>query len=172
MGLKIEPLDSRKHNRASFCCGEASLDTYLRQQATQDLKKRVSTVFVLIDDPNMAVLGYYTLSAYTVDISALEQRFAKRLPRYPALPATLLGRLAVDSAQQARGFGELLLMDALRKSLAAALQVASVAVIAEALNATAASFYQQYGFQPFTQEPLKLYLPMQTIASLFPAPAR
>ena len=63
MGLKIEPLDSRKHNRSDFCCEKDSLDDYIRKQASQDLKKRVSTVFVLIDEPEFNVLAYYTLSS-------------------------------------------------------------------------------------------------------------
>lgn len=166
MVLKISLLDSRTHIRSSFCCGEESLDTYIRKQASQDLKKRVSTVFVLIDDPEMNVLAYYTLSSYTVDVAALEGSFAKRLPRYPALPATLLGRLAVDNNQKGKRFGELLLIDALKKSLDATMQVASLAVIAEALDEKALSFYIKYGFKQFNQEPMKLYLPMKSVEEL------
>jgi predicted GNAT family N-acyltransferase len=166
MVLKISLLDSRTHVRSSFCCGEDSLDTYIRKQASQDLKKRVSTVFVLIDDPEMNVLAYYTLSSYTVDVAALEESFAKRLPRYPALPATLLGRLAVDNDQKGKRFGELLLIDALKKSLDTAMQVASLAVIAEALDERALNFYIKYGFKQFNQEPMKLYFPMRSIEEL------
>lgn len=166
MVLKINLLDSQKHIRSGFCCGKESLDTYIRKQASQDLKKRVSTVFVLIDDPDMYVLAYYTLSSYTVDITALEENFAKRLPRYPALPATLLGRLAVDNDQKGKRFGELLLIDALKKSLDASMQVASLAVIAEALDERALSFYTKYGFKQFDQAPMKLYLPMKSVEEL------
>jgi predicted GNAT family N-acyltransferase len=164
--LKISLLDSQKHDRSNFCCGQETLDTYIRKQASQDLKKRVSTVFVLIDDPETSVLAYYTLSAYTIDIAALDEPFAKRLPRYPALPATLLGRLAVDNSQKGKRFGELLLIDSLKKSLDASIQVASLAVIAEALDESALSFYLKYGFQPFKQEPMKLYLPMKSVEML------
>ncbi|WP_293258221.1 MULTISPECIES: GNAT family N-acetyltransferase [unclassified Microcoleus] len=142
------------------------MDTYLCKQASQDLKKRVSTVFVLVDEPEMNVLGYYTLSSYTVNVAALEEKLAKRLPPYPALPATLLGRLAVDNNQKGRGFGELLLIDALKKSLDASQQVASLAVIVDALNEKAASFYKKYGFIAFNEEPMKLYLPMKSIEEL------
>jgi predicted GNAT family N-acyltransferase len=166
MALKINLLDGQKHIRSSFCCGNESLDIYIRKQASQDLKKRVSTVFVLIDDPRMNVLAYYTLSSYTVDVSALEESFAKRLPRYPALPATLLGRLAVDHNQRGKRFGELLLIDALQKSLEAAMQVASLAVIVEALDERASSFYMKYGFTQFDQAPMKLYLPMKSVEKL------
>ena len=166
MVLKIEPL-SRKHIRSSFCCGKVSLDNYIRQQASQDLKRRVATVFVLIDDPETNILAYYTLSSYTVNIAVLDAAFAKRLPRYPQLPTTLLGRLGVDIGQKGKRFGELMLVDALKKSLDVTAQVASVAVIAEALDEKAVSFYKKYGFQQFRQEPMKLYLPMKSVEALF-----
>lgn len=166
MVLKIEPLDSRRHTRPNFCCGKDSLDNYIHKQASQDLKRRVSTIFVLIDDPAVSVLAYYTLSSYTVDITVLDESFAKRLPRYPVLPATLLGRLAVDNSQRGKRFGELLLVDALKKSLDTATQVASLAVVAEALDERALSFYVKYGFQQFRQEPMKLYLPMKSVEEL------
>jgi predicted GNAT family N-acyltransferase len=166
MVLKINLLNSQTHIRSSFCCGEESLDNYIRKQASQDLKKRISTVFVLTDDPEMNVLAYYTLSSYTVNVTALEESFAKRLSRYPALPATLLGRLAVDNSQKGKRFGELLLIDALRKSLDTTMQVASLAVIAEALDEKALSFYIKYGFKQFNQEPMKLYLPMKSVEEL------
>jgi GNAT superfamily N-acetyltransferase len=167
MVLKIEPLDSRKHVRSDFSCGKDSLDNYIRKQASQDLKRRVATVFVLLDDPELNVLAYYSLSAYTVDVTVLDQAFAKHLPRYPLLPATLLGRLAVDSRQKGQRFGELLLVDALRRSLDVAAQVASLAVIAEALDEEALNFYIKYGFQQFKQDPMKLFLPMKSIEELY-----
>ena len=166
MTLTITPLDGRSHLRSDFHCGQESLDQYLQKQASQDVKKRVSTVFVLIDEPAIEVLAYYTLSAYTVDITALDEPFAKKLPRYPRLPATLLGRLAVDRRQKGKRLGELMLIDALKKALEASTQVASLAVIAEALDENAQRFYIKYGFQPFQHEPMKLYLPMKTVESL------
>lgn len=166
MVLKIEPLDSRRHLRSDFCCGKGSLDNYIRKQASQDLKRRVSTVFVLIDDPEFNVLAYYTLSSYTVDITVLDEAFAKRLPRYPQLPTTLLGRLAVDRQQKGKRFGELMLVDALRKALDASAQVASLAVIAEALDEKASNFYIKYGFQQFRQNPMRLYFPMKSVEEL------
>jgi predicted GNAT family N-acyltransferase len=164
--FKIEPLDSRKHLRPEFSCGKESLDNYIRQQASQDLKRQVATVFVLINAPDTAVLGYYTLSAFTVDITQLDTAFAKKLPRYPRLPATLLDRLAIDQNQKGQRLGELLLIDALKRSLNASNQVASLAVIAEAIDKDAVNFYTKYGFQPFQENPMKLYLPMSSIEKL------
>ena len=167
MVFRVEPLDTGRHHRSEFCCGEPRLDSYLQKQASQDLKKRIATVFVLVDAPGTEVLGYYTLSAYTINIAALESRFAKRLPRYPTLPAPLLGRLAVDNLHKGQRLGELLLIDACRKTLEVSKQIASLALIVEALNEQSRSFYLKYGFIPFNQEPMKLYLPMKSIESLF-----
>ena len=166
MGLTIEPLDSKKHDRSGFCCGQDSLDNYICKRASQDLKRRVATVFVLVEEPGFKILAYYTLSTYTIDIAALDEAFAKHLPRYPLLPVTLLGRLAVDNGQKGKGFGELMLVDALKKALSASRQVASLAVIVEALDESALNFYLKYGFQQFRQEPMKLYLPMKSVEGL------
>jgi predicted GNAT family N-acyltransferase len=166
MVLKIEPLDSRRHLRSDFCCGKDSLDNYICKQASQDFKRLVATVFVLINDPESNVLAYYSLSSYTVDIAVLDEDFAKRLPRYPQLPTTLLGRLAVDNKQKGKRFGELMLVDALRRAFSASAQIASLAVIAEALDEKALNFYIKYGFQKFRQNPMKLYLPMKSVEEL------
>lgn len=166
MVLTIELLDSSRHHRELFCCGQDSLDNYIRKQASQDLKKKVAIVFVLVESSNTDVIAYYTLSAYTIELADLNESFAKKLPRYPLLPATLLGRLAVDRTYQGQHLGELILIDALRKALLATAQVASLAVIAEALDEPAANFYQKYGFQKFKQNPMKLYLPMKSVEEL------
>ncbi|MCU0544541.1 MAG: GNAT family N-acetyltransferase [Oscillatoriaceae cyanobacterium Prado104] len=125
MVLTIELLDSSRHRRDIFCCGQNSLDNYIRKQASQDLKNKVAIVFVLVDSPSTDVIGYYTLSSYTVEPADLSESFAKKLPRYPLLPATLLGRLAVDRIRQGQHLGELMLIDALTKALLATAQVAS-----------------------------------------------
>ncbi len=166
MTLTIELLDSKKHNRSCFSCGYENLDNYIRKQASQDLKKKVATVFVLIDSPNTDVIAYYTLSSYTIDIANLNEAFAKGIPRYPLLPATLLGRLAVDNTWKRQGMGKIVLIDAFKKVLNAITQVALVAVVVEAIDENAVSFYQKYNFRQFKQYPLKLYLPINSIASI------
>lgn len=164
--MKIEPFNSKQHNRSTFECGVESLDRYLRKTANQDLKKKIATVFVLVDSPNDNIIAYYTLSSYTVEITELDNSLVKRLPRYPLLPATLLGRLAVDKNYRGQRLGELMLIDALRKSLVATEKVASIAVLAEAIDEKAVSFYRKYGFRSFSSSPMKLYMTMQSIKEL------
>jgi predicted GNAT family N-acyltransferase len=83
------------------------------------------------------------------------------------VPATLLGRLAIDSRYQGSGYGELLIIDALRRALQAATEVASYAVVVDAIDERARSFYVQYEFCAFPDRRLRLFLPMKTIADLF-----
>ena len=115
----------------------------------------------------MKVLGYYTLSASVVGVDELPQALAKKLPRYPQLPVTLLGRLAVDSSLKGRGLGQFLLMDALQRSLHAAAEIAAMAVVVDAKDEAAAAFYGHFGFAPLQQQPRRLFLPVKTIAGLF-----
>ena len=166
MALQIEPFNSKHHNRSAFKCEVESLDRYLRFTANQDLKKKIATVFVLVDSPNNNIIAYYTLSSYIVEITELDNSLVKRLPRYPLLPATLLGRLAVDRNYRGRRLGELMLVDALRKSLMATEKVASLAVIAEAIDEKAVLFYRKYGFRSFSGNTMKLYMTMQSIKEL------
>jgi GNAT superfamily N-acetyltransferase len=163
---RIEPL-SKGHNRDPFCCGIAELDRYLHEQINQDLKRRVAAPFVLVEPPGVDVLGYYTLSSGAVDLTDWPKDLAKKLPRYPTVPVTLLGRLAVDETRRGEGLGEFLLMDALHKSLVATETVASVAVIVDAINDDAIRFYRHYEFWQFPERPSRLLLPMQTIAQMF-----
>jgi GNAT superfamily N-acetyltransferase len=163
MSLSIELLASKQHDRSSFACGEESLDDYIKLRASQELKKAVSTSFVLLEPPAKTVLGYYCLSSYSIDISNLDEPIAKGLPRYPLLPATLIGRLAVDVSTQGKGYGGLLLADAMKRALAASRQVASVAVVVDAIDRKAVEFYLKYGFKVFPRIPMKLYISMESI---------
>ena len=162
----VWPLE-RVHDRKSFDCGNDDLNRYLREQARQDAEKRVAAPFVLTQPGSPSVLGFYTLSASIIPVDELPPDLMKRLPRYGQLPVTLLGRLAVDRSVGGQGAGEFLLVDALRRSLEAAQQIAAMAVIVDAKDARAESFYRHFDFQPFQQTPLRLFLPMAQIAKLF-----
>lgn len=157
----------KAHDRKSFDCGNEGLNRYLREQARQDAEKRAAVPFVLTQPGEPKVLGFYTLSSSIIPAQELPADLMKRLPRYGQLPVTLLGRLAVDRSAGGQGVGEFLLVDALRRSLEAAEQIAAVAVIVDAKDERAESFYRHFDFQPFQQTPLRLFLPMAQIAKLF-----
>lgn len=160
---QIEPLSSQ-HERGAFSCGVGPLDRYFRTQAGQDARKRVAAPFVLLS-PEGAVAGYYTLSAFLIRLADLPAEMARKLPRYPQLPATLLGRLAVDLRYRGLGYGRLLLADALFRSVRS--DIASFAIVVDAKDESARRFYERESFLPFPDHPMKLFRPMADIAELF-----
>ena len=139
-----------------------------RRQAGQDARRKVAAPFVMVDSSG-SILGYYTLSAYSILLGELPEPIARKLPRYPLLPATLLGRLAISSTCRRRNLGRFLLMDALHRSWRTASEVASVGVVVEALDETARSFYLHHEFVPMQDHPNKLFLAMVTIERAFKA---
>ena len=164
--FRIEPL-GKQHDRSTFQCGTEALDRYLRQRARQDAEKYVAAPFVLLSPPGIDVRGYYTLSAAVVDVGDIAADLARSLPRYPQLPVTLIGRLAVDQRLKGQGRGAFLLMDALHRSWQRAADIAAMAVIVDAKDDAAAAFYRHFDFSPLQSDPRRLYLPMKKIAALF-----
>jgi ribosomal protein S18 acetylase RimI-like enzyme len=162
--FNIEPLGAL-HSRAAFSCGVAALDKYLQTQASQDLKKNLAAVYVLTPD-GTTIAGYYTLSAYSVRLDKIPEEIARKLTRMPEVPATLVGRLARSSEFHRQGIGEILLTDALKRSLANSKYVASRTVVVDAKDANAVAFYKKYGFMEIPATPDRLFLPMETIAKL------
>ena len=165
-GFTVEVLSD--HDRSAFSCGVEPLDRYLKQQASQDARRNVAVPFVLVT-ADRRIAGYYTLSATALKGDDLPPHLVKklRLPRYPKLPATLVGRLAVDSAYRGRRLGEFLLLHAMKRAWLGSLQVASLGVIVHAKDESARQFYLRYEFLSFPDNGHPLFLPMQTIAKLF-----
>jgi predicted GNAT family N-acyltransferase len=161
----FEPLGT-SHDRAAFSCGVPPLDKYLQTQASQDMKKSLAAVYVLTPD-GKTIAGFYTLSAYSVELDKIPDQIAKKLTRMPEVPATLIGRLARSDAFPKQRIGESLLADALKRSLANSKSVASWAVIVDAKDANAVAFYKKYGFIEIPSTPNRLFLPMETIAELY-----
>ena len=164
---RFEPFgEQHKPLRGSFSCGEGALNAYLKTRARQEMDKRIAVVYVLLDEAEERIAGYYTLSSLSVE---LPEGARKGLPKYPEYPATLLGRLAVDKRYQGQGLGKRLLLDALGRSLAGSRAVASYAVITDAKNEQAEAFYARYGFLLLSTADggRRLFLPMGTVEKLF-----
>lgn len=140
----------------------------MRERAGQEIKKRAAAVYVLTPD-GKTIAGYYTLSQYSVEAGELPPELIQRLrlPRYDRLPATLIGRLARSQEFRGAGLGELLLMDALKRASELSREIASLAVIVDAIDEKARLFYRAYGFIDVHGHRNKLFIPMQTVAKLF-----
>jgi len=161
--LRVEALGPQ-HDRAGFESGAEPLDRYFHVQAGQDARKNMAAPFVLVL-PDGATGGYYTLSATAMKLAEFPAQTVRKLPRYPLVPATLLGRLAIDRRHQGKGYGRFLLADALFRSVRS--EIASFAVIVDAKDENARRFYERESFLPFPDQPMKLFRPMAEIAKLF-----
>jgi ribosomal protein S18 acetylase RimI-like enzyme len=148
------------HNRNDFACGDDALDRYFQTQVTQDVRRRITNCFVVVEVATGQVAAYYTLSAASIPLTELPPDEAKRLPRYPTVPSVRIGRLAVDRRFQRRGLAELILMDAVHRTMQDA--AAAFTLIVDAKNDSVVSFYERYGFRPVAGKPRTLFLPLST----------
>ena len=162
MAIRFESL-SKKHDRSTFECGVPALDDWFRTRASQDERRNIARVFVALDDDG--IVGFYSLSMFTLTLEDLPPELAGKLPRYRALPAALIGRLARHVRARGRGVGELLLGDAITRVLGAAQSVAAFAIVVDAKDDAAITFYRTFGFVQFPSTPDRLFLLAQTAAA-------
>lgn len=156
---------AKHHDRKAFDCKLPELNDYLRKRASQDMRRRVAAVFVMVPDGEpQRIAGYYSLSSAAIALDELPHDVVNKLPRYPAVPAVLIGRLARD--KQFPGVGKLLLLDALARSLRHTEDVASAVVLVDAKNDEARKFYSRYGFMEIAGVPNRMFLPMNTVEKL------
>jgi ribosomal protein S18 acetylase RimI-like enzyme len=160
--LIIEPLNPT-HDRTGFLCGVEALDRYLKKQAKQDIKRRISRVFVATKpDKPKVVIGYYTLSTLSIELNQLPEKLARKLPKH-SVPAALIGRLAIRNYAQGQGVGKLLLADAIKRTLAVSDQIAIYTMVVDAINDNAIGFYEQFGFTRLSDDSPRLFLPLKSI---------
>lgn len=160
------PLDSI-HDKSSFSCGKEMLDNYFWKQAKQDVKRKLAACFVSIDQDSNKIMGYYTLSSNSILNELIPDYFKKNLPNsYSDIPAILLGRLAIDKEFQGKGFGVMLLIDALKRCFEISYSVGAFAVIVEPLDISAEEFYLKYGFIKLPDTG-KMFLAIKTVRELF-----
>lgn len=161
-----EPLNST-HKKSDFSCGKEMLDRYIQEQASQDVKRKLSACFVVNDVETNLLKGYYTLSNNSIPIELVPNQIQKKLPRsYKSIPTTLIGRLAIDNKFQGQGIGKLILIDALKRSYEISKTIGSFAVIVDPIDQDAENFYDKYGFIKLPDSG-KMFLPMKTIGQLF-----
>jgi GNAT superfamily N-acetyltransferase len=152
----VEPLGP-KHDRSAFTCGVEALDRYFRSQVGQDVRRRVTTCFVASEVASGETAGFYTLAAGGI-LADLPPHLARRLPRYPIVPVARLGRLAVSVAWQGQRLGGALLWDAVAR--ASLPEVAVYALVVDAKDEGAESFYLHHGFVVLDATARSLVLPL------------
>jgi predicted N-acetyltransferase YhbS len=158
----IEPLNVARHRREEFNCESPELTEFLHKRARKEMDARTSACFVLVaaNGPGR-VVGYYTLSQTSVTAQKLPEAVTKKLPRYPELGATLIGRLARDIVWRGKEIGRLLLVDALRRSVRLSNEAGAVAVVTDPKDQKARNFYESYGFKALDE--CRLFIPMREL---------
>jgi predicted N-acetyltransferase YhbS len=158
----IEPLDVARHRREAFACESAELTEFLRTRARKETKAWASACFVLVSVADRGrIAGFYTLSATNIVLEKLPDELAKKLPRYPELPATLLGRLARDLSFKGQGIGNLLMVDALQRAYESSSVIGSIVVVTDPKDDRAARFYAEFGFKLLDGR--RMFLPMKAV---------
>lgn len=159
MTFRFEAL-GRSHDRMGFNSGVEALDDWFRLRAMQDQRRRVAQVFVALDEAG--VVGFYSLSMFTLALEHLPEARARKLPRYDAIPAALIGRLARHQRAKGTGLGDLLLADAVHRVVSATASVAAYAIVVDAKDDRGQRFYEAHGFIPLPSNPRRLFLPIET----------
>lgn len=163
--LVVEHLKST-HDRKSFDCGVEALNSFLQKQARKEMERRSSVTYVLVGaDRPTEIVGYYSLSSASVLLDSLPEDVLEKLGRQSSVPVTLMGRLAVRTSDQGTGVGGRLLWNALSRSESLSRAIGSVAVIVDAKDERAATYYQSHGLRPFAGQPSRLFITMATIAA-------
>lgn len=158
--LEEQVFDVRLHDRTGFRCGVPALDDYLHKYAAQQNARGINTVFVLVDGVAPSkILGFYTLSAAQIGVLQLSESERKKLPRYP-VPCFRMGRMARALESRGAGLGELLIGCAVDRCLHARSLVGAYAILVDAKDEKAKSFYERFGFIPCVDAPMTLYLPL------------
>jgi len=160
----ISTVLEKNHNRKNFSCGIDDLDNYLKQNVNQDIKKRLAVCYVIADQ-NKEVIGYYTLSSNSIDLSDIPEDLAKSL-KYAEIPVVIIGRLAIHQDYQGNKLGQTLLIDALKRIVEISALVGNHAVIVDPINTIASNFYIKLGFVPLKNSN-RMFLPLKTIIDLF-----
>lgn len=154
------------HDLAPFDNGRYPvLDDWLRTRALTSEGLSARTYVVCPEDTPARVVGYYALSA------AMEQRIAMPTAKLrrgmpEQIPLMLIGRLAVDITCHGKGLGAGLLVDALRRCLAAAAIAGIRGVVAHAIDDEAMRFYVRNEFVLSPLGERKMFMPIETVTAL------
>lgn len=156
---------SKDHDRTGFDCGVPVLNAFLKSTARQHGDKGISRTFVLTELDSRVIMGFFTLTLCEVITVKLPAAYAKKYPQH-GLPAVRLARLAVSLKHQGKRFGELLLAEAVNRTALIAAQAGVIGLFVDAKNDSARNFYERYGFVTLPDQPLHLFLPVDTIRLL------
>ncbi|MCW6512966.1 GNAT family N-acetyltransferase [Lichenifustis flavocetrariae] len=158
-----------KRDRAAFASGNDRIDAYFRTAVSQDVKRNYAACYVLVEQDSARLAGFYTLSATHIPLPDIPPDIARKLPRYPNVPAVLIGWLGRDLGFRGENIGGLLLHDAIARVSAS--HIGASALFADAIDEAAAEFYRRHQFIALVNRPGSLFLPWATAIKNLPTPS-
>jgi GNAT superfamily N-acetyltransferase len=155
----LERLDAH-HNVTPFNSGNGDLDAWLQRHALA--AQRMDSARTFVATRRGRVIGYFSLTMGSVLRAEAPAKLIRGMPAYP-VSMVLLARLAVDQSEQGKGVGAMLLAEALRKAVAAGEVAAARLIVVDAVDDSAAAFYQHYGFIRTPENPHRFYRRMKDV---------
>lgn len=170
--LLIEAFDPAIHDRAGFSCGVEQVDNFFKRTANKLASADNLRVFVLTDDAHN-VIGFYAINAHAVDYENLPARYARTRPGHGSIPAAYISMMGVDARYTGNGYGAYLVVDALKRIAAVAENLGVAVVMLDVLDdgdadrvSQRTALYARYGFTALPSNPLRLFLPIDTIRKM------
>lgn len=168
----IQPFDPKTHDRAAFSCGVPQIDNYLKLTAKKGSKADVVRVWVVIDAQN-SIVGFYGINMHAIDIKEMPDAYQKKAGKHGLLPAAFIAMIGVDETQQGNGIGSALVADALCRIARVSEEIGTCVIILDVFDdgdadtvARRKSYYETFGFIPLPDQPLRLFMPVQTAREL------
>ncbi|OOY10898.1 GNAT family N-acetyltransferase [Thioclava marina] len=168
----IEPFDPKTQDRAAFGCGVGQIDNYLKLTAKKGAKADMVRIWVVLDDARR-ILGFYAINMHSVMAAEMPASLARKALGHGVLPAAFISMIGVDLSMQGQGLGSALLADALSRIGRVSEEIGTCAVLLDVFDCGDAGqvarrkrYYESFGFIALPDQPLRLFMPIQTVRAL------
>lgn len=168
----IQPFDPKTHDRTAFSCGVPQIDNYLKLTAKKGSKADVVRVWVVIDEKSN-IVGFYGINMHAIDVKEMPDAYQKKAGKHGLLPAAFIAMIGVDENQQGNGVGSALVADAISRIARVSEEIGTCVIILDVFDDGEADtvarrkiYYESFGFLPLPDQPLRLFMPVQTAREL------
>lgn len=168
----IQSFDPKKHDRAAFSCGVPQIDNYLKLTAKKGSKADVVRIWIILDKKEN-IVGFYGINMHAIHVNEMPASYAQKAMRHGTLPVAFIAMIGVDEKQQGNGIGSALVADALSRIGRVSDDIGTCAVLLDVFDdgdektvSRRKTYYEKFGFAPLPDQPLRLFMPIQTVKAL------
>ncbi len=168
----IQPFDPKAHDRADFSCGVPQIDNYLKLTAKKGSKADVVRIWVAVDEKN-SIVGFYGINMHAIEVNDMPAAYKKKAMRHGMLPAAFIAMIGVNTSHQGNGIGSALVADALNRLARVSEEIGTCVIVLDIFDDGGEDtvhrrkvYYEDFGFIPLPNQPLRLFMPIQTARAL------